>query len=82
VGLQVQGRDALETFAFVDSTLTPTGHPVLAEIDILIGAHFLRLAGKAGVKTAGKQQIATFPFVTLHHNWNLGQKRICRKGLT
>jgi hypothetical protein len=41
----------MQTFALVAAAFPPAGHPVLSQVDVLVGAEFLGPTGKAGIES-------------------------------
>lgn len=55
-------------FMLVAASFSPSGHPVLSQIDVLVGAKLLGAAGQSGIEPAGVQQLITFPFLSFHRS--------------
>ncbi len=58
----------LDAFAFIAAALTPSRHPVLSQVDILIWADFQRPACHAGIEASRIKKFVTFPFLSFHQS--------------
>lgn len=58
----------LNAFAFIAAAFAPSRHPVLSQVDILIGADFQRPACHAGIEASRIKKFVTFPFLSFHQS--------------